>query len=66
MENFANLTECGCCKKLFFMVCGVRYNLYELSLYWTLDLDDRFSLLFTNINGCCAGSGCAYLFPVCV
>ena len=25
--------ECGCCKMLFFRVCGVRRNLYVYSLY---------------------------------
>ena len=33
--------ECGCCEMLVFMVCGVRLNLYVLSLYHNPDLDDR-------------------------
>ena len=33
--------ECGCCKMLFFRVCGVRQNLYVYSLYRNPDLDDR-------------------------
>ena len=33
--------EWGCCEMLFFRVCGVRQNLYVLSLFLNLDLDDR-------------------------
>ena len=33
--------ECGCCEMLGFRVCGVRQNLYVLSLYRNTDLDDR-------------------------
>ena len=33
--------ECGCCEMLFFMVCGVRQNLYVFSLYRDPDQDDR-------------------------
>ena len=32
--------ECGCCEMLVFMVCGVKQNLYVLSLYRNPDLDD--------------------------
>ena len=33
--------ECGCCEMLFFIVCGMRKNLYVYSLYRNPDLDDR-------------------------
>ena len=33
--------DLGCCKMLFFRVCGVRQNLYVCSLYRNPDLDDR-------------------------
>ena len=54
--------ECGFCKMQFFRVCGVRQNLDVFSLqsrwpdFW----------LFTNINGCRVGWGCAWTFPVCL
>ena len=32
--------KCGCSEMLFFMVCGVRQNLYLFSLYSNPDLDD--------------------------
>ena len=46
--------ECGYCEMLFFMVCGVRENLYMFSLCRNPVLDDR---IFdcSNINGCCEG-----------
>ena len=53
--------KCGCCEMLVFMVCGVRQNLYEYSLYRNPNLDDRargpviIVSSFTNINGCHAG-----------
>ena len=33
--------ECGCCRMLFFRVCGVRQNIYAYSLYFNPDRDDR-------------------------
>ena len=42
--------ECGCCEMLVFRVCGVRQNLYVLSLYRNPDLDDRiFNCLLTSM-----------------
>ena len=42
--------ECGCCEILFFKVCGVRENLYVLSLYRNPNLDDRiFDCLLTSM-----------------
>ena len=32
--------ECGCCEMLVFRVCGVRQNIYVLSLHRSPDLDD--------------------------
>ena len=40
-ENFANPNECGCYEILVFIVCGVRQNLYVVSLYRNPDLDDH-------------------------
>ena len=41
----------GCCEMLFFRVCGVRQNLYAVSLYRNPDLDDRiFDCLLTSIT----------------
>ena len=33
--------ECGCCKMLVFIACGVNQNLYVFSLYRNPDLNDR-------------------------
>ena len=42
--------ECGCCGILFFMVCGVRQNIYVYSLYRNPDLDDRiFNCLLSSM-----------------
>ena len=42
--------ECSCCEMLFFMVCGVRQNLYVFNLYRNPDLDDRiFDCLLTSM-----------------
>ena len=51
MEHFANpslsVVVAKCC---FFMVCGVRQNLYVFSLYRNIDLDDRiFHYLLTSM-----------------
>ena len=42
-EHFANLnlSVCGCCEMVVFMVCDVRQNLFVFSLYRNPDLDDR-------------------------
>ena len=41
--------EFGCCEMLVFRVCGVRQNLYVISIYRNPDLDDRnFDLLLTS------------------
>ena len=34
---------CGCCKMLFFCVCGMRQNIYVFSPYCKPDLDDQIS-----------------------
>ena len=39
-EHFDNQNLSGCCELLFFIVCGVRQNLYVLSLYRNPDLDE--------------------------
>ena len=56
--------ECGCCEMLGFRVCGVRQNLcvQSLSQPWPRWPD---FWLFTSTNGCHAGWGYPYLFPVC-
>ena len=42
--------ECFCCKMMIFRVCGARQNVYVLSLYRNLDLDDRiFDCLLTSM-----------------
>ena len=57
-EHFANpLWVC-------FFAFDMWQNLYVFSLYCDPDLDDRIFLLFTNINGCRTGWGCACLFPL--
>ena len=33
--------ECGCCKTMVFMVCGLRQNFYVFDLYRNPDQDDR-------------------------
>ena len=38
--------EYGCCEMLFFIVCGVRQNLYGYSLYRNPDLDDRILIVY--------------------
>ena len=55
--------ECGWSKMLVFRVCGVRQNLCVQSLPQPWPRWPDF-WLFTNIDGCCAGRGCACLFPV--
>ena len=57
--------ECGCCKMLFFRVCGVRQNLYVYSLYRNPDLDDRifYYCLLTSVAAVQAEDVCAsFLF----
>ena len=44
--------EYGCSEMLVFRVCGVRQNLYVISLYHNPDLDDRiFDCLLASIAG---------------
>ena len=44
--------EYGCCEMLVFRVCGVRQNLYVISLYHNRDLDDCiFDCLLASIAG---------------
>ena len=42
--------QCGCCKILFFRVCGISQNLYVFSIYRNPDLDDWiFDCLHTSM-----------------
>ena len=57
--------ECGCFEILVFRVYGARQNFYTFSLYRNTDLDDRIYDCLFKSNGSRAGSGCAFLVPVC-
>ena len=57
--------ECGCCKMLVFMVCGVRQNLYVYSLYRNPDLDDQiFYCLPASMAAMQAEDVCAFFLFV--
>ena len=57
MEHFAKQSSSVVVAKSWFIVCGVRQNLYVFSLYDNPDLDDRIfdcflTSTFSNINDC--------------
>ena len=55
---------CGCCKMMFFRVCGARQNFYVFRLYRKPDLDDRiFDCLLTSMAAVQAEDvGASFLF----
>ena len=58
--------ECGCCEMLVFRVCGVRLNLYVISLYRNRDLADRiFDCLLASMAAVQAEDVHAFFLFVC-